>query len=136
MSLLKLVVERLQWFSIIYLTYDYRLRFTFDSHSCTCTGSYFHVIYHSHLQPAHHHRAYGCIHCFIYMETGLIPKTPDLMIKEKKSNSSFYFHAIVNDNSFGIPEANLVLLDDAVLVVWGRRVPGDADGSTVLVSHR
>lgn len=32
-------------------------------------------------------------------------------------------------------ETNLVFLDDAVLVVRRRRVPGDANGSAVLVSH-
>lgn len=29
---------------------------------------------------------------------------------------------------------NLVLLDDAVLVVWWRGVPGDANGGAVLIS--
>lgn len=42
----------------------------------------------------------------------------------------------LNEKERRLAETNLVFLDDAVLVVWRRRVPGDADGSAVLVPHR
>lgn len=72
-------------FLSICLTDDYRLGFTLDSNSCTGAGSNFHMIHHSHLQPAHHHRAYGCVHRLIYMKTCLVPKTPNLKIKKKRT---------------------------------------------------
>lgn len=41
----------------------------------------------------------------------------------------------LNENPCLVARTNLVLLDDAVLVVWWRRVPGDANGSAVLAPH-
>lgn len=65
------------------LTNDNRLGFTLNSNSCTCAGSHFHVVHHSHLQPSHHHRANGCIHRLIHMETCLIPQAPDLKQQQR-----------------------------------------------------
>lgn len=42
----------------------------------------------------------------------------------------------LNEKEHRFAETNLVFLNDAVLVVRRRRVPGDADGSAVLVPHR
>lgn len=60
------------------LTNDNGLRFTLDSDSCTRASSYFHPVHHSDLQPAHHHRANGCVHCLVHVEARLITETPDL----------------------------------------------------------
>jgi len=49
-----------------------------------------------------------------------------------------WFHSDLyelSENPYWLALTNLVLLDDAVLVVWRRGVPGDANGSAVLVSH-
>lgn len=42
----------------------------------------------------------------------------------------------LNKAAAGLAGADLVLLDDAILVLQWGRVPGDADGSAVLVSYR
>lgn len=41
----------------------------------------------------------------------------------------------MNKAASGLAGTDLVLLDDAVLVLQWGRVPGDADGSAVLVSY-
>lgn len=88
---LRIKKEREIWCLSVSLTNDNRLGFTLHSNPCTCAGSHFHMVHYSYLQPTHHYRAYGCIHCLINMETRLIPKTPDLKWKRTKISDVFRF---------------------------------------------
>lgn len=83
-------LSNLYWLYRASLTNDNGLRFTLDSDSCARASSHFHPVHNSDLEPAHHHRANGCIHRLVNMEAGLITETPDLQQTGQKIFSSSY----------------------------------------------
>lgn len=125
------------------LTDDNGLRLALDSDPSARAGGHLHSIDHAHLQPAHHHGANGRVHRLIHVETRLVSKTPDLKgqdggggeKKDKEEVNSIKASSKLNKAAAGLAGTDLVLLDDAVLVLQWGRVPGDADGSAVLVSY-
>lgn len=58
--------------------------------------------------------------------------------EEVEKQKTIWLHVVLyksKKNPRRLTATYLVLLDDAVLVVWRRGIPGDANGSAVLVSH-
>lgn len=124
-----------------WITQDDELGFALDPHSCAGACSHLHAVLHSSLQTPDNHWTDGCIHRLIDMKPRFVGQTPDLTTTDMPDRIHWKVIQYIT-KAFRLASCircrvwfYLVLLDDAVLLVGGRRVPWHADGCAVMAPH-